>query len=124
MPAPKHAERLDLTSDFDVPDEPLVMDVRDANGRLVVRAGERPSRSLLERLRKMGVLEVYVRTPEASAPDYWQKWGAEWLAQVRSQLVLLTPENGVSPEDLQRFDRVLSEAVEEFSREKGSATRA
>lgn len=123
MPGSSHAERVDLTSDFEVPSEPLAMDVRDSNGRLVVRAGELPSRSLLERLRKMGVLEVYVRTREAASPDFWQKWGEEWLAQARSQFVLLTPENGVVPAELQRFDRVLEEAIGEFSREKASATR-
>ncbi len=121
MSVASHVQRLDLTGDFEVPTEPLAMDVRDANGRLVVKSGEVPSRSLLERLRKMGVLEVFVRSPEASAPDYWQKWGAEWLEESRSRLVYLTPDIGVTTEELDRFIRILSEAVESFVREKNQS---
>ncbi|MDA8111396.1 MAG: hypothetical protein M0T83_02970 [Nitrospiraceae bacterium] len=121
MSVASHVQRLDLTGDFEVPTEPLAMDVRDANGRLVVKSGEVPSRSLLERLRKMGILEVFVRSPEASAPDYWQKWGAEWLEESRSRLVYLTPDIGVTTEELDRFIRILSEAVESFVREKNQS---
>jgi hypothetical protein len=121
MSVASHVQRLDLTGDFEVPTEPLAMDVRDANGRLVVKSGEVPSRSLLERLRKMGILEVFVRSPEASAPDYWQKWGAEWLEESRSRLLYLTPDIGVTPEELDRFIRILSEAVESFVREKNQS---
>lgn len=121
MSVASHVQRLDLTGDFEVPTEPLAMDVRDANGRLVVKSGEVPSRSLLERLRKMGILEVFVRSPEASAPDYWQKWGAEWLEESRSRLVYLTPDIGVTTEELDRFIRILSDAVESFVREKNQS---
>ena len=118
MSIASHLKRIDLTGDFDVPDDPLGMDVRDSAGRLVVKAGQPLSRPLLERLRKMGILEVYVQSAEASSPDYWPKWGEEWLAKARSRLVHLTPENGVIPEELDRFTRVLSEAVESYVGDK------
>lgn len=118
MSVASHVLRLDLTGDFEVPAEPLAMDVRDAKGRLVVKAGEVPSRPLLERLRKMGILEVFVQSKEAAAPDYWQKWGGEWLEASRSRLVYLTPEIGVPSEELDRFTRILSETVESFVRDK------
>ncbi len=113
-----HVQRLDLSGDFEIPTEPLGMDVRDTSGRLVVKAGEIPTRSLLERLKRMGILEVYVRTQEASAPDYWQKWGEEWLKESRSRLLYMTPESGVMPEEFARFNRILSETVESFVRDK------
>ena len=50
--------RVDLTKDHSPPSEPLAVDVRDSQGRLVVRAGERVTSSLMDRLRKMGVLET------------------------------------------------------------------
>ena len=118
MSLASHLKRIDLTGDFDVPDAPLGMDVRDSAGRLVVKAGQTLSRSLLERLRKMGILEVYVQSAEASSPDYWVKWGEEWLAEARSRLVHLTPENGVISEELDRFVRVLSEAVDSYIGDK------
>jgi len=110
--------RIELTGDLSPPSEPLAVDVHDSHGRLVVRAGERVTRSLMERLRKMGVLEIFVLSREAAAPDFWPRWGEEWLRTARGRMQLLTPETGVPGEMLKRFDAALEKAVEETVRQR------
>ena len=110
--------RIDLTRDPLPPTEPLAMDVHDTQGRLVVRAGEQVTRSLLERLRKLGILEIFVTTPEASSVEYWKQWGEEWLQTVRGRMLLLTPDAGVPSEELDRFNIALEKAVTETVRQK------
>jgi len=105
--------RIELTKEHSPPAEPLAADVRDNQGRLVVRAGERVTASLMDRLRKMGILEIYVTTPEASSADFWLRWGEDWLRAARSRLLLLTPESGVPKDMLDSFDGALEKAVKE-----------
>jgi FAD/FMN-containing dehydrogenase len=96
----------------------LAVDVRDSQGRLVVRAGERVTSSLMDRLRKMGILEIFVTTSEASSADFWLRWGEDWLRTARSRLLLVTPETGVPKEMLDRFDGALENAVKETVRQR------
>ena len=110
--------RVDLTKDHSPPSEPLAVDVRDSQGRLVVRAGERVTSSLMDRLRKMGILEIFVTTSEASSADFWLRWGEDWLRTARSRLLLVTPETGVPKEMLDRFDGALENAVKETVRQR------
>ncbi len=110
--------RIELTKEPTPPSEPLAVDVHDSQGRLVVRAGERVTTSLMDRLRKMGVLEIFVTTSEASSADFWLRWGEDWLRMARSRLLLVTPESGVPKEMLDRFDGALEKAIKETVRQR------
>lgn len=110
--------RIELKDDLLPPSEPLAVDVHDNHGRLVVRAGEQVTRSLIDRLRKLGILEIFVTTAEAASPDFWPRWGEEWLRSARARMQLLTPEAGVPGEMLKRFDAALEKAVGETVRQR------
>ncbi len=110
--------RIELKDDPPLPSEPLAVDVHDSHGRLVVRAGEQVTRSLMERLGKLGILEIFVTTTEAASPDFWPRWGEEWLRSARARMQLLTPESGVPREMLERFDAALEKAIGETVRQR------
>jgi len=118
VPVAKPSIRLDLLTTKEAPAEPLAVDVRDAQGRLVLKAGETVTMPLLDRLRKMGILEIFVANREANGSEYWNRWGEEWLKEVFDRLILLAPEGGAPDEALVRFRKVLSDAVSEFVRKK------
>jgi hypothetical protein len=115
----KPSTRFNLLTETGVPSEPLAADVVDNQGRLIVKAGEPLTQSLIDRLRKMGILEIFITNKEAKGPDYWDRWGQEWFKEVVDRLVLLDPEGGICDESVLRFKRILSEAILEFVQQKG-----
>ncbi len=118
MRLPEPYLRIELTADLSPPDEPLAVDIRDGQGRLVLRAGEKVTQNLLERLRRIGILEIFVTSPIAHSEEYWKRWGESWLETARSRMVLLTPETGVHQKDLDGLRLALENAVAETVRKK------
>lgn len=111
--------RFDLMTETAVPSEPLAIDVKDGHGRLIVKAGQPLTQSLLGRLLKMGILEVFLVNKESQEADYWDRWGKDWYKEISDRLILLEPEGGLSDEAVVRFKRVLSEVIAEVVRQKG-----
>lgn len=119
------AERFDLLSNKGLPSGPLALDVLDLQGRLVMRAGTELSETILDRLRKMGILEVYIATPEASESGFWERWGQNWIRNAQERLALLDACEAGRADELASFKKVLQAAVTEFVAEtdRGSSSR-
>ena len=119
------AERYDLLSNKDLPRGPLALDVLDSQGRLIVRAGTELSETLVVRLRKMGILEVYIVTPEATEPGFWERWGQNWIRKAQESLALLEACEEGRAAELASFKRILQAAVTDFvaETERGSSSR-
>lgn len=116
--------RFDLRSASVPPSVPLAVDVRDGQGRLIVTAGQTLTSPLVDRLRKMGIQEVFIVRSEERAPGYWERWGEKWLSEATARLMLLDPPDKGPDEKVDdrvgSFKRILSEAVSEFVREENA----